>query len=277
MRTGVAYVNQRRGEGEHADVAPGRPLTAAYNQRETYRSQDTVRWRTMNYTEIRKLSLKVFIGFLVLTALIAIISVLSGEFGELQVKILATTFTISAASICSMSCAAFIEKRKLIGLGLSGILLSVAAAVLVIAGIWPEIDSEEYWKTAITLIVLAIAFAHVFLLVLPELDHAQKWVQAVSSCSIGVLAIQIIVAVWGEINNEDYYRLLAVVAILVGLETLVVPILMKLRKGSSGIRRALMLEHIEGEMYRDSAGKVYNVKEMNTEENAPADADKRRG
>jgi VIT1/CCC1 family predicted Fe2+/Mn2+ transporter len=93
---------------------------------------------------------------------------------------------------------------------------------------WPEIDSEEYWKTTITFFVFAIAFAHVFLLVLPQLDNKQKWVQLASSISIGILALLIVVAVWGEIDAEDYYRLLAVVAIIVGLETLVVPILMKL-------------------------------------------------
>ena len=58
----------------------------------------------MNFTEIKKVLLKLFVGFLILTAIIAIISVLSGEFGELQGKILATTLTISMASICSMSC-----------------------------------------------------------------------------------------------------------------------------------------------------------------------------
>ena len=68
----------------------------------------------MDYSEIRKLALKIFIGFLGLTAVIAIISVLAGQFGELQWKILGTTFTISAASICSMSCAAFIEKKKIL-------------------------------------------------------------------------------------------------------------------------------------------------------------------
>jgi len=230
----------------------------------------------MDFTGIRKLSLKVFIGFLALTALIAIISVLSGDFSEIQLKILATAFTISAASILSMSCAAFIEKRKLIRLGLSGIFLSAAGAILLIVGIWPEIDSEEYWKTTITLIVSAIAFAHAFLLFLPELDDKQKWVRTVSSVSIGILAVQIVVAVWGEIENEDYYRLLAVVAIIVGLETLVVPTLMKLRRGNGKKREVLILENVEGKMYKDSTGKVYNVKEINTEQSAAADADKPR-
>ncbi|MCF7975428.1 MAG: hypothetical protein K9N55_16545, partial [Phycisphaerae bacterium] len=129
----------------------------------------------MDYTAIRKASLKVFIGFLALTALIAIISVLSGEFGKIQFKVLATTFSISAASICSMSCAAFMEKRKRTGLGLTGILLCAVGAVLVIVGLWPEIDSEVYWKTTVTVIVAAIALAHAFLLSLPDLDDRHTW------------------------------------------------------------------------------------------------------
>ncbi|GAF67867.1 unnamed protein product, partial [marine sediment metagenome] len=194
----------------------------------------------MDYTELRKLSLKIFIGFLALTALIAIITVLGGKFGEIQMKILATTFTISAASICSMSCAAFIEKRKLIKLGLAGIILSVISAILLIIGMWPEIKNDEYWKTTITLIVAALAFAHAFLLVLPDLEDNQKWVQKVALGAIGILAVQIIVAVWGEIDNESYYRLLAVVAIIVGLATLVIPILTKMRRGN-GRKRELLI------------------------------------
>ena len=88
----------------------------------------------MDYTKLKILSLKVFIGFLGLTAIIAVIAVLRGEFGKLEEKILATSLTISGASICSMSCAAFIDKKKHTLLGLFGIGLSVAAAVLLIAG-----------------------------------------------------------------------------------------------------------------------------------------------
>ena len=219
----------------------------------------------MDYTGIRRLSLLAFISFLGLTALIAIISVLAGEFGEIQGKILATTFTISAASICSMSCAAFIEKKKLAQLGISGALLSVSAATLLIVGLWPEIDSEGYWKTTITLGVFAIAFAHAFLLVLPELDKRQKWIQPVSSVSIGILALLIVVAAWGEIDDEGYYRLLTVVAIIVGLETLVIPILMKLRRRDGQEREKLVLERIQDDVYRDPAGKRYQLKEIDTE------------
>ena len=222
----------------------------------------------MDYAQIKRLSLKTFIGFLVLTALVAIISLLGGEFGELQVKILVTTFTISAASICSMSCAAFIERRKSARLGLSGIFLSAAGAILLIVGLWTEVNNDEYWKATVTLIVFAVAFAHAFLLALPELDDRQKWARIVSAGSIGLLALQIVAAVWGQIENDGYYRLLAVVAVVVALETLVIPILMLLRRGSGRRGTSLVLEKVEGERYKDPTGKMYHVREVPTE---PAD------
>jgi hypothetical protein len=219
----------------------------------------------MNYRELKRLSLVAFIGFLILTALIAIVSVLTGKFGELQWKILLTTFTISAASICSMCCAAFMEKRKQVPLGLAGIVLSIITAVLVIAGMWPELDIEEYWKTTVTCGVLALGFAHSFLLTLPDLDPRHKWVQVISPIFIGVLAAQIIIAIWGEIDNDWYYRFLALVAIVTGLETLVIPILTKLRKPGGAQKGKLILSPIEGDLYRDPGGKTYRVTEIKTE------------
>jgi len=220
----------------------------------------------MNYPNIRKLFLRIFIGFLMLTAIVGIVSVLSGDFGELQVKILATCLTISAASICSMACAAFMEKRRPKALGFAGITLSLAAATLTIIGLWLEIDSEEYWKTTITFTIVAVAFAHAFLLLLPDLDGRFKWIQVAASVCIGILALQIVVAVWGEINDETYYRLLAVVAIVVGLETLVIPILMKFRQMTGRQRDKLVLESIEGGLYADASGKRYRLTEISDQQ-----------
>lgn len=223
----------------------------------------------MNITEIKKFSLKLFVGFLILTALIAIVSVLTGTFGEVQWQILGTTFTISAASICSMVCAAFMEKKKQVPVAVVGIVLCVTTAVLVIAGIWPEIvsKSEEYWKATATCGVLALAFSLTFLLTLPTLDDRQKWIQPASSITIGILALLIIAAFWFQSQKweELYLRVLAVVAILVGLETLIIPILMKLRKGPGLTTVKLILEKIEGELYKDMNGTRYHVEEISTD------------
>lgn len=221
----------------------------------------------MDYTETRKLSLKLFIGFLGLTALVAIVCVLSGDFGSLQIKILLTSTTISAASICAMSCAAFIEKRKLATLGLGGIGFAVVSAALVILGVWAEIEAEGFWKLTGSVSVVAVGLAHAFLLVLPELDAGHRWAQFGTVITIGVLALQIIVAIFGEIESEGYYQILAAVAILVALGTLVVPILMKLRKatGSGAAVETLVLTRIDEQVYRDRVGREYRVTEIDSE------------
>jgi len=135
----------------------------------------------------------------------------------------------------------------------------------VIAGIWPEIDDESYWKTTGTAIIIAIAFAHAFLLALPDLDDRNKWVQKVTLVSIGVLSVLIIIAVWGETDSDSFLRVLAVVAIIVGLETLVVPILFKMRRGVEEKGRSLILERVAGDLYRDLEGKTYQVKEVESQ------------
>jgi hypothetical protein len=219
----------------------------------------------MNYAEIKKRSLNIFLGFLGLTALIAILSVLTGEFGGIQWKILATTLSISAASICSMSCAAFIERRKLVPVGLAGIALSVCAAILLIGGVWPEIGSETYWKTAITFGILAVAFAHAFLLLIPRLDVSRAWMQTASAVCIGTLALLIIAAVWGEIDNDGYLRMLTVVAIVVGLETLSIPILVKLQATNGQGSESLVLERVSENIYKDASGRTYELREINPE------------
>lgn len=216
----------------------------------------------MDYAALRRISLKTFIVFLVLTALIAIVSVLVGRMGETQFKILATTFTISAAGVFSMVAAAFIESRGRAWLGLVGLAAAGAAGVLFLVGIWAEMEDDEFWKTTGTTAVIAVAFAHSFLLSLPRLDKRQNWVQPVTVATIGLLAAQIIGAIWGETDSELYIRLLIVVAILVGLETIVIPILMKLRKGEGPEKRVLVLEEVDANTFRDSNGEMYRVEKL---------------
>jgi hypothetical protein len=166
-----------------------------------------------------------------------------------------------------MSCAAFIEKKKLVLLGMSGIVLTVSAAVLGIVWQWLEFNSELYLKVTFTCGLLAVAFAHAFLLSLPALGDRYKWIQPVSSVSIGILALQIAGIIWVEIDDgEVYLRLIAAVAIIVALETLAIPLLMKLRKGNIQRRRQLVLEKLEGDIYTDSAGKKYELREINVEQ-----------
>ena len=96
--------------------------------------------------------------------------------------------------------------------------------------------------------------------------------QFATTISIGLLAFLIIIAIWGEIDEEGFYRLLAAVSIVVALGSLVIPILLKMRKGSGRTRELLILERTEGDRYRDSAGKEYIVMEIDGGGSASRDA-----
>ena len=237
----------------------------------------------MNYTEVRKLLLKVFIGFLSMTALVAIFSVLSREFGQTQLKVLVTTFSISAGSICAMACAGFIERKGAKAVGIVGILAASVAVALVIIGVWGKINEKEYWKTTVAFIVVCIALAHACLLHLPSLAASHRWTQTASAILIGLLALQIIFAVWGEIKGEGYYRLMAAVSVLVVLATFVVPICSRLgAKTGEGrpeqgrgveqfgqIPEQLVLRRLSGAIFADQVGRQYQVTEIEAEQSAP--------
>lgn len=215
----------------------------------------------MDYSEIKSLFLKTFIGFLILTAVIAIITVISGEFGDIQARILGTTFTISIASICAMSCAAFIEKKNFKPVGIIGMVFALMSAILIIAEIWGSVGSDHYYKITFSVVVCTFSFAHTLLLFLPKLDEDKEWVQRATALTIALLAVQIIVGIWFEIDNQIYFRVMTVIAILVGLETLVIPILMKLKKGNGAEKEMLNLEKVDDHIYKDASGKIYEVKE----------------
>ncbi|WP_309387759.1 hypothetical protein [Cerasicoccus frondis] len=227
----------------------------------------------MTTHDARNLLLKTFIGFLILTALLGIVTVLSGEFGEVQLKIMGTTFSISAASICAMACAAFVEKKHLPALGWTGVAINFLAAAMLIFAMWTEQGDDVFWKSTITLIVVGLGLSHSLLLQLPKLSEEMDWVQPVAAGVVAILALMVCAAFWGEIDNEGFYRVLAVVSIVVVLFTLVIPILMKLAKPKTDATvnvetaaatptNALVLTPLEGDYYQDAKGAKYRVERV---------------
>jgi hypothetical protein len=217
-----------------------------------------------------KLTLRAFLGFLTLTALIAIISVLGGDFGEFEWKIIITSLTLSLASICAMSCAAFMARNKQQMVGGAGIAAAVIGATLTIAGVWGEVSNDTYWKTTLTFGITALACAHGFLLILPDLGRAiNRWFRPFALGSVAILALQIIMAAWGEISLDGYYRAMAAVAIVVGLVTASLPILIKLKKDDETRRKKLVLTKLNDGTYRDSDGRRYVLTAYDPEKQCP--------
>lgn len=201
-----------------------------------------------------------FIGFLAVTALFAIITVLSGSFSEFELKVLATTSIIALASICALCCSAFSARSKTLLPGFGGILVASLGATMVIAGIWLEIDSQNYWKTTAILSVFAIACAHTFAILRVRLKPEHQWIQIATAITILALAVVISGMIVDAADGRDMFKFVTILAILAALETLVIPILGRLNKIQPELLyQTLVLTKKQDGKYHDKSGRVYEV------------------
>jgi hypothetical protein len=179
---------------------------------------------------IRRHALKVSVGFLVLSALVAIAAVLTGDFGDFEVRVLMSTFTIAVTSICALIASAYGQRAAREPVALLGLALSVLAALLILLGIWVEIDDEAYWKTAAVLGIFAVAAAHVMTLVMVPLPEPLSWLRNVARLVIWALAAVLAGTLVLEIESDGIFRLMAALSILVALVTVVIPVIGRLQR-----------------------------------------------
>ena len=121
---------------------------------------------------VKKAFLYALIGSVGLSAFLGILAILSGRFGWFEIRILLTTATIAAASICGLACGAYLATRRGQTLPFAGVALTLLAAAMIIVGVWTEINSEAYWKLAASASVFSVACAHLALL---SMALIQKW------------------------------------------------------------------------------------------------------
>ena len=224
----------------------------------------------MTSQPLRRSFLRFAIVFLALTALVALVSVLTGTFGELQARILGSSTTISLACVTAMACAAYRERGRHPRLGEIGIACSAIAATLMLVGIWAEIqvvDRELFWKTVFLTMIWAFACAHAQLLCLPRLHDAHRWTQNAAVAAIVTLTTLGSIALLAEIDEEWLARVMIALAIVVALFTLVVPILAKMRKAdvpaeSRDTTEQLVLVRGADGVFRDGAGVSYRVERL---------------
>lgn len=223
----------------------------------------------MSSQPLQRSFLRIAIAFLAVTAMVALLSVLTGTMGELQARILGSTTTISLGFVTAMACATYRERGNRPRLGELGIACSAVAATLVLVGIWADIrpsHSVAYWKCVFVALASALAFALGQLLCIPSLDREHRWTQNTAVAAIVALTTLGTLAVVAEIRDEWLARLLMALAIVVALFTLVVPILAKLKKGvaprdDAAVERLVLVRDADG-VFRDSTGVGYRVERL---------------
>ena len=179
----------------------------------------------------KKIALWFLIASVGASAVLGIIIVLAGSLSDLQVRIILTTLTVSAASICALACGALWESRRKMLLPLPGALLALLAAVLIIIGIWAKISGEEYWKFAAAVGLLAVATAHACLLALAKLAPRFAWTRAVAFASVYVLACLGIYLMYFTPKGDTFVRIIGATSIIVAALTILTPLFHRLSRG----------------------------------------------
>src|SRR5262245_15419027 len=206
--------------------------------------------------DLRRALLWSFLGFLALTALLAIGTVLRGDHGETGLRILGGRGMSAAVVFCAVSGAAWAERRQPRLLGMLGIAVAAVAAIATARLIWYGRDTENEWRLVVWLCTAAIACAHAELLWLPRLPARFRWVQTLATTAIGALAAMICLLTLD--GYDQLARPTGVASILVALGAIAGPVFARMDAGARAPRR-LLLHHERDDLWRDATGASYRV------------------
>jgi hypothetical protein len=176
--------------------------------------------------------LKLLIGSVLIGAALGVFLVLRGKWGWFEVRVILTTITIAAASLCGLACDMSKTPRGTNLLPLGGLTLTLLSAVMLLAAVWFELESEAYLKATGCISILAIATVHVCLLSIARLARRFYWVYMVTCQVIYGLALLLMTMLIWEIDNDRMYRFVVAVSIVNAALTLVIPLLHRISRTS---------------------------------------------
>lgn len=198
-------------------------------------------------TGVRRTAVVFVIVSLSIAALLGIVTLFTGEFGDVQTKILLTTLLVAAFAITALCHLAVVGRSPRI-VGYVGIGASVLALVLGLTLIWVSWDNwnEIFSGVAKSFGVLAIvaaslAQANLLLLLAARRQSAIRIGLYVTLGAIGLLALllSLTIVTEGDIPGSDgdlYWRFVGVIAILDVLGTIVLPVLGRVfRDGTAAV------------------------------------------
>jgi hypothetical protein len=177
------------------------------------------------FSRLTRWFLYLLIGSIGIGAVLAIWIVLAGNWGWFEARVLLTAGVVAAGSVVGMACGAAISRSRAGFVPAAGIGLAVLGSVLLIVGMWIEIDSDGYWRSAASVCIVAAATAQVALLSLARLAPARQWIQLAAYGVALAFAALIVGVILFTLDDDATLRILAVVGILDAAMTLLVPVI----------------------------------------------------
>lgn len=178
--------------------------------------------------------IKVLLASVAIAGIVGIVSLLAGEFGTLQIKIIITVILTSGLSV-GMLIYLTTASTRYQAIGLAGI---VAALISFAIGMWLawtewnlfRNDYEYLIKTYAFSTVAAIGFAHTCLLV-RLLGHKLFTISVGTAATIGCIFMVVVLAAayiygenYGSASTNMIVRYMGVFGILVAIGTIIIPV-----------------------------------------------------
>ena len=183
--------------------------------------------------DLRRTGLRVFLGLLVVNALLGIAVMLGGDLGDGGGRVLATSLVVTGGVMLGLGSAASRPGSRLGPIWMIGVAAAALATVLWIIGIWTDSDSDGLFKTAGSASVLGAGVACVSLLGLAQIRGRARWTLMAADLLIAGLVAMSIVAIWSEGAGGSFWRLFGVLSIALAALAIAIPVLHRAEQRSA--------------------------------------------
>ena len=181
---------------------------------------------------LRAAALRALIVSVIVSGLLGVLALLLGS-SIVMGQVLFTSLCGTAASLRSLIGAVGLERQGRAWWGLTAIVASLFGFGLLIVGIWGEYLEETPWKLALTGVIVGPTAAHAVLLGLARLRPQHEVAAHVTRGLAVLFGALLLLALWGELDGEGFWRVTAAIGVLVAAGTLLVPILARLSRTRS--------------------------------------------
>lgn len=180
-----------------------------------------------------RIALATLISSLIISAVAGITIILVGDFDQTEIRILATSGTLTGFSILTWPSFSHLERARYKALARTGILSSLVLFLMVLLVIWggDVMKSELYGKTLGTLGIVAFSVNHILAMLM--VNSVTKTVLVSQCATMGVittLGVLIVIAIWTKDMPEQTLRIFGTLAVLDTLGTIAVPLLARASK-----------------------------------------------
>jgi len=177
---------------------------------------------------MKRAALTVALVSVAVWAVLAVYALIGGGFGDTQWKIVGSSMLVTAGTIVAMGCAVPLQSGRLSLLPYVGIAASTIGFGLMTLGVWADTSWDAAFKIAISLIIVAVAIGTIGLIDSARLRPRHRWMVTAAQSLVGAGGLLLITAIWGEIDNEMFWRPTGVVLVLTAAAVVGVPILHRL-------------------------------------------------